>query len=230
MRPPGRPINAPPGMGVPHGLQPGMSPPGMNLPPVPGMPMPPGMQHPPGIMQHGMMPPGVMPPGMMPPGVMPPPGIMPMPPGMQHPTGMMPPLSGLPPGMPPPSLHQRPEAFGQPPLKRPRIDPNTQRIHEQEWLESHPGPVIIMVQVPDMPEKKNWHLKGQTIRVTALMSDNIRTVKQMVGEALGGLPHNKQNLKFKANFWKDKKSLAYYNAESGMSLDLSLKSRGGKKK
>jgi len=194
---------------------------------------PPNMHYPP-------PPPGSFPGGMMPPGMIPPPGSFPphiMNPMGPPPPGSFPPMmprmgSGgmMPPGFPPMNLmRERPDPpEGQPPSKKQKVDGRLEP--EKDWLEKHPGTLLVVVQVPNMPDKPQWNLNGQLERIQVVMSDKVTSLKEKVSEKLGGMPSNKQKLKSEIGFWKDNKTLAYYNASNGMVLELGIKERGGRKK
>lgn len=175
---------------------------------------------------HGVHPPGMgpPPPGFLPPGFIPPPGHRMGPPGM------------MPPGMAPPGFPMGPPMMrpigdrgdGEPPIKKAKIDGKLES--EKDWIEKHPGVLIIMIQIPNMPEKSSWNMHGQIERIQVVMSDKIISLKEKISEKLGGMPANKQKLKSDGGFWKDNKTLGYYNATNGMVLELGIKERGGKKK
>ncbi len=57
----------------------------------------------------------------------------------------------------------------------------------------------------------------------------IKDVKEALTNYYGGLPSNKQQLKGKIGFLKDNQTLASVNIGDGEILELSLRSRGGKK-
>jgi len=183
---------------------------------------------------HGIFPP----PGSHPPPGMGPPGFhMGPPPGYpMHPRGMGPP-GMMPPGMaPPPGFHMGPPMMrpvgdrgdGEPPMKKAKVDGKLES--EKDWIEKHPGSLLIMVQIPNMSDKSSWNMHGQMERIQVVMSDKVISLKEKVSEKLGGMPANKQKLKSDGGFWKDNKTLGYYNATNGMVLELGIKERGGKKK
>ena len=59
----------------------------------------------------------------------------------------------------------------------------------------------------------------------------MKDLKDIIGKQLGDMPASKQQLKNPLNqsFLKDTQSLAAANIGDGFSLELSLRSRGGKK-
>jgi len=226
-------VQAPPMMyGRP--MMPGMPPfPGGGIPGMPGM-------APGGGVSGGPMPPHFMRPGMPPfPGGMP--GMPPFPGGGMPGTGFpmaRPVLAPEPiePGGGVPGV--RPPASNEPPLKKVKTgdeDEDEERqlnlVPEREWLDKYSGPVNIVVTVPNMQGKSPFPMHGQTLRIQAVMSDPIRAVKEKISASLGGMPANKQKLKTdELGFLKDALSLAYYNAKDGITLELGIKERGGRKK
>jgi len=176
---------------------------------------------PPGFGQPPMgPPPGRFAPPPMPRGPMPPPGM-----------GMFPPSYPL--GAPPPMMRhmgERPELEGQPPTKKQKIEGGG-LIPEKEWIETHPGTHLIIIQTPNLQDKSPWNLRGQLLRIQCLMSDKVKDLKDKIAEQVGGMPPNKQKLKDDIHgFLKDNKTLAWYNATNGMTLELGIKERGGRKK
>jgi len=104
-------------------------------------------------------------------------------------------------------------------------------IPERDFLDAHPGPVQVEVKIPLVKEKSPWSLHGQTLRIQVLISDEVKVLKNKVGEQLGGMPANKQKLHSEGlGFLKDNKTLAFYNALDGFTVELGTKERGGRKK
>mmetsp|Transcript_37128 Transcript_37128/g.93204 ORF Transcript_37128/g.93204 Transcript_37128/m.93204 type:complete len:183 (+) Transcript_37128:277-825(+) len=182
-----------------------------------------------------------MPPqGMMPPpGMLPPPGMMPhhglvlpqhfMPPMMPgFPLHMMPPAAPMPMNFP--QFHPPPPA-DEPSAKKQKLDDGQDLIPEEEFLKAnaHLGTITLPVVLPLVD--KNDLLNGQTISVTAQLTDTIATVKERIQEQVQ-LPVNKQKLKAdaRAAVFKDTHTVAFYNLTNGMLLSLALKERGGRKK
>ena len=57
----------------------------------------------------------------------------------------------------------------------------------------------------------------------------VKDLKEMLGRELCGMPINKQQLKHSSGFLKDNQTLASYNIGNAAHLELSVRSRGGKK-
>jgi len=125
----------------------------------------------------------------------------------------------------------------EPPVKRQKVkekkDEITKKlVGEREFLEAHPGPVNIVIKVPNQTGTAKWpaHLNGSTYRIQVLISDTIKTLKQKLAE-LSGMPANKQKLRAEElGFLKDAKTLAFYNATDNIEVELGVKERGGRKK
>jgi len=148
--------------------------------------------------------------------------------------GLNPPL--MPPMGHPGLEHTRPPRMGEPQAKKVRMTEDgddtsgLNLVPERDWLHTHSGPVNIVVTVPEVTGTK-WPLHGQTLRIQALYTDTIQTLKEKVAASLGGMPANKQKLKTEElGFLKDSNSLAFYNARDGFTLELGIKERGGRKK
>ena len=102
-------------------------------------------------------------------------------------------------------------------------------VPEEAFASRYPNPVTINVAVPNDPSIKDWSFSGQTLRVSLSVRNTVKDLKDMVGEQLGGMPANKQQLKGTSGFLKDSQSLASLNIGDGAYLELSLRSRGGKR-
>lgn len=105
------------------------------------------------------------------------------------------------------------------------------------FLALHGGPAAqasVLVQVPVSEDSGNpagWNLNGQTLTLGVTLASTAKQIKeQLSSQHLGGLPANKLQLKFApVGFLKDAQSLAEANVPPGALLELSLKSRGGKR-
>lgn len=170
------------------------------------------------MMQMGM--------GMGPPPMMPPPfqvgfGVPPMPPHpSMAPNPNMQDQPGGPQGGPPLDLDE-------PPNKKSRTEDHL--IEENVFMQRHKGPVTIQVQCPNLTEKSEWKLNGQTIAMQLQLTDSVAVMKGKL-QAETGMPPAKQKIFYEGMFFKDSNSVAYYNLLSGATVQLQLKERGGRKK
>lgn len=199
-------------------------PPSMSTPSVSRIPPPPPMS----TMMNLPPPPPVLPPGG------PPPQFLGIPPP--------PPPGGLP-RMPPPPRFVDPNPPVAPPMpnkrdgdmddmigKKSRSEPaEANLIPEDVFLSSNPNPVTFGVQIPNMPDKGEWKLDGNTIRLTLPPTDQVSVIKAKLHE-ITGMPAGKQKLQLGGIFIKDSNTLAYYNVTPASLVQLQLKERGGRKK
>ena len=100
---------------------------------------------------------------------------------------------------------------------------------EADFLARNVSPVTFRVVVPNMPDKPEWKLHGQTIAVTLPLSDPISALKARLYEETG-MQAGKQKLQMENIFFKDSNSLAYYNIYPATVVHLQVKERGGRKK
>lgn len=91
------------------------------------------------------------------------------------------------------------------------------------------SPVTIQVQVPNVSDKPEWKLNGQTISINIGLADSIQKLKQKVQEETE-MPPAKQKISHDGIFFKDSNTVAYYNLLSGVTVHLQVKERGGRKK
>jgi len=152
-------------------------------------------------------------PPMRPPQLIPPPGF---PVGFGVPG--MPPLAPAPPVM---------ELDDEPPNKKTRQEDHL--IPEDVFMQCHKSPVTIQVQVPNLSDKPEWKLNGQTLTINIGLGDTIQKLKQRVQEEVE-MPPAKQKISHDGIFFKDSNTVAYYNLLSGVTVHLALKERGGRKK
>ncbi|KAL4220170.1 splicing factor 3a [Mactra antiquata] len=179
--------------------------------PPPPMPQPVMMMPPrPPPMQVIGMPPG--PPGMMVAQPMRPPGFPAPPPMVRAPV--------------PPQPAPEPQS-DEPPSKKQKTE--DQLVPEEEWLKQHKGNVKFRVNVPTMPDKPEFNLKGQTLNFSLPYTDNVSVLKAKINESVG-LPAGKQKLQYDGLFIKDSNTLAFYNFANGGVVQLQLKERGGRRK
>ena len=103
-------------------------------------------------------------------------------------------------------------------------------IPSQQWIATHPGPVSLTIRLPVDNSNAAWGLRGQTITTLIDIGATVKTLKQQISELQGGMPISKQQLKHAVHgFLKDAQTLGYYNLVSGMELQLTVRSRGGRK-
>ena len=91
--------------------------------------------------------------------------------------------------------------------------------------------ITLNVVTPNMPEKPEWNLKGDTISIADLLpSTLISTVKDRISSQLG-MPAGKQKLTTTTGnnvVLNNSKSLQFYGIMNGNTISLGLKERGKK--
>lgn len=115
----------------------------------------------------------------------------------------------------------------EPPSKRSRTE--DQLIPEHDFLAQNKGPVTFQVQVPNMMDKSEWKLGGQSFTITLPLTDTVSVIKAKMFDELG-MPAGKQKLQLDGMFMKDSNTLAYYNFLPMSVVQLQVKERGGRKK
>lgn len=90
-------------------------------------------------------------------------------------------------------------------------------------------PLQVYIQCPAVEGSES--MTGQLLAVeVASLGDSVGALKQRLAEVLG-VPANKQHLRREVvGFLRDELTLAYYNVLPDVHLQLSLKTRGGRKK
>jgi splicing factor 3A subunit 1 len=124
---------------------------------------------------------------------------------------------------PPPSSDQDDE----PSAKKAKTE--EQLVPENVFLSQHPGPVTFRVLVPNVTDKSEWKLNGQTFSITLPMTDSVSVIKAKVFDVTG-MQAGKQKLQLEGMFLKDSNTLAFYNITPMSVVQLQLKERGGRKK
>lgn len=185
--------------------------------------------HPQAQQQHAMPPqPPVMMMQMRPPPIMPPPFSVP---GYMAPisTGGPPQISPAPPvadqGIPAPP--QPIAVDDEPPNKKLRSEDNL--VPESEFIAMHKSPITIQIQIPNVLDKSEWKLNGQTIAVSLALNDIVSLLKTKIQDETG-MPPAKQKISYEGMFFKDSNTMAFYNLLSGATVHLQIKERGGRKK
>lgn len=110
-------------------------------------------------------------------------------------------------------------------------------VSEEEFIRRYEGRAVrFYVLTPVDDSTPAWNLRGQVVEVAAPVSVTVRELKDMVAAQLtdggggGGLTGNKLQVKEAVcGFLKDANTMASYNIGDGARLELSLRSRGGKR-
>jgi hypothetical protein len=100
------------------------------------------------------------------------------------------------------------------------------------FASQHPDPITVQVTVPNnavTPVNPSWDLHGQTLDISLAVTMTVKDLKDLIGEAVGGMVASKQQLKGPSGFLKDQQTLASLNIGPGTSLEMTARSRGGKR-
>ena len=93
--------------------------------------------------------------------------------------------------------------------------------------------MLLVTEVSKSSEKADttfYMQNGDKYFRSKIDKNTSKTLKQQIGDMQGGMPPSKQQLKHAVHgFLKDNFTLGYYNLISGSELQLTVRSRGGKK-
>eukprot|EP00604_Paraphysomonas_vestita_P002037 CAMPEP_0174819868 /NCGR_PEP_ID=MMETSP1107-20130205/3324_1 /TAXON_ID=36770 /ORGANISM="Paraphysomonas vestita, Strain GFlagA" /LENGTH=505 /DNA_ID=CAMNT_0016034115 /DNA_START=395 /DNA_END=1909 /DNA_ORIENTATION=- len=95
----------------------------------------------------------------------------------------------------------------------PQID-NNALIPEDIFASRYPDPITINIIVPNNATANinpAWDLRGQTLSISISVTQTIKDLKDLIGEAVGGMVASKQQLKGPSGFLKDQQTLASLN-------------------
>ncbi|XP_050336962.1 splicing factor 3A subunit 1 isoform X2 [Bactrocera neohumeralis] len=115
----------------------------------------------------------------------------------------------------------------EPPNKKMRSEDNL--IPEEEFVSKHKSPITIQIQIPNVVDKSEWKLNGQTIAFSLSLADTVSNLKAKIQDETG-MPPAKQKISYEGMFFKDSNTMAFYNLLSGATIHLQIKERGGRKK
>jgi splicing factor 3A subunit 1 len=119
-----------------------------------------------------------------------------------------------------------PVDMAEPSSKPMRGEEEESLIPESEFMARQHLPVVTFkVAVPNVADRPEWKLNGQTITLTLPLYDTVAVIKSKLNEELA-LPPGKQRLKIENIFLKDSNTLGFYNVTPGMVVHLHLKERG----
>jgi len=116
----------------------------------------------------------------------------------------------------------------EPSAKKGKFD-ESDLMPEDVFMRQNAPNVTFRVQVPDLPDKPDWQCQGQTLSISAQLSDSCSAIKAKVNGMIG-MPAGKQKLQLGSLFIKDSNTLAFYNFSSSSLIQLQVKERGGRKK
>jgi hypothetical protein len=132
-------------------------------------------------------------------------------------------------------------------------------MSEDDFASLHPGPIPLTITVPadSTAQGASWGLQGQLLTISVPVRTLVKDLKDIIANQLKAnvslpstrccfivrshltdsyvqaselIPGNKMQLKdAKAGFLKDANSLAAHNINPGSMLELTVRSRGGKR-
>ena len=108
----------------------------------------------------------------------------------------------------------------------------TELIPAEVFAAKYPGPIHLVITVGASADLPTWNLQaGQIFHVNVPVNTSVKELKELLFSGyLNGMPSGKQQLKVaEIGFLKDTSTLAAMNIEDGATIELSAKSRGGKK-
>jgi splicing factor 3A subunit 1 len=121
---------------------------------------------------------------------------------------------------------------GAPPAKRQKIAklPGGQLYPEEDWINLHPHPISLQVQLPEDNTKPEWKLDGTTVTITDLpLNLLVSTLRDRILQKTDSLvPASKIRLSYNGKMLTNSTSLASHNLEDEDLLVFSV--RDAKKK
>ncbi|KAI0078180.1 hypothetical protein K474DRAFT_1660836 [Panus rudis PR-1116 ss-1] len=114
-----------------------------------------------------------------------------------------------------------------PPAKRQRVAklPGGALYPEQDWINMHPHPISLRVQLPNDPSKPEWKLDGSIVTVPDLpMNLLVSTLRDRILLATGStLPTSKMRLSYDNKMLTNMNTIAVYNLEDEDLVVLSVR-------
>ncbi|EDQ86920.1 uncharacterized protein MONBRDRAFT_33566 [Monosiga brevicollis MX1] len=115
------------------------------------------------------------------------------------------------------------EVTSEPPAKKTKADTVLSTlVPEEEFLQTHSGNVTVTVQADDEAAE------GRSFSVTLPYTATVGDLKSEL-QTMSGLAKNKQKLTLMGMAFGNSNTLAFYNLESDSPVQLTLKTRGGRK-
>jgi hypothetical protein len=111
-------------------------------------------------------------------------------------------------------------------------DSTSKVVPEDEFAASLNKPeVTLQIRIPNDPSQMAWNFYGQVLSIPVNVMAKVKVVKEELAQLhLNGMPANKIQLKEpNKGFLKDAMTLAAHNVGPTATLELTLKTRGGRK-
>jgi len=113
-----------------------------------------------------------------------------------------------------------------PPAKRQRVAklPGGNLYREEDWIEMHPYPISLQVQLPHDSTKPEWKLDGGVVLVPDLpMNLLISTLRDRIRNVTGSaLPASRMRISYQGKMLTNSSTLGHYNLEDEDILVLSI--------
>ncbi|TFK26425.1 hypothetical protein FA15DRAFT_667517 [Coprinopsis marcescibilis] len=127
------------------------------------------------------------------------------------------------------------EAGDMPPAKRQRVArlPGGALYPEEDWINMHPHPISLKVQLPNEPSKPEWKFDGSTISIPDLpLNLLVSTLRDRIIAHVGstGVAFSKLRLSFNGKVLTNQTTIASYNLEDEDMVTLSINMKDSKKK
>jgi splicing factor 3A subunit 1 len=120
------------------------------------------------------------------------------------------------------------EADGMPPAKRQKVAklPGGQCYPEADWINMHPHPISLQVQLPDDPSKPEWKLDGSIVTIPDLpLNLLVSTLRdRILQHTRSSLPTSRMRLSYTGKMLTNAYSIASFNLEDEDLLVLSVSS------
>ncbi|KXN82509.1 Splicing factor 3A subunit 1 [Leucoagaricus sp. SymC.cos] len=113
-----------------------------------------------------------------------------------------------------------------PPAKRQRVAklPGGTLYPEEHWIEMHPYPISLQVQLPNDPSKPEWKLDGSVVTIPDLaMNLLISTLRERIRAVTGSaLPASRMRISYQGKMLTNSSTLGSFNLEDEDMLVLSV--------
>ncbi|KZT11481.1 uncharacterized protein LAESUDRAFT_809403 [Laetiporus sulphureus 93-53] len=115
-----------------------------------------------------------------------------------------------------------------PPAKRQKIAkiPGQQIYSEEDWINMHPHPISLVVQLPNDPSKLEWKLDGRVITIPDVpVNLLVAALRDRIVQHTGTLPVSSMRLAYAGRMLTNANTLASYNVEDEELITLSVQQK-----
>lgn len=113
-----------------------------------------------------------------------------------------------------------------PPAKRQRVAklPGGHLYPEQDWINTHPVPISIVVQLPKIPETPEWKMDGSSITIPDLpVTLLVSTLRERIVRHIDSpLAPGKVKMSYSGKPLSNQQTMALYNLEDGDTLVMDV--------